>query len=101
MIGASTVLGAHLARTLVRAGAAAAQVVTIDESASIERRDRVMVTELEGVWLMAQALARRLVAQKSGVSIASIADPRAAGVIAPHATAKAGMFQPASALASE
>ncbi len=62
-----------------------------------------MVTELEGVWLMARALARRLVAQKSGgsiVSIASIPEPRAAGVVAPQAMAKAGVIQPASALAS-
>lgn len=66
--------------------------------------DRVVDTDLKGVWLTAQAVARRLVAHGLGgsiVNIASILGLRVAGAVAPYAAAKAGVIQLTKALALE
>jgi NAD(P)-dependent dehydrogenase (short-subunit alcohol dehydrogenase family) len=66
--------------------------------------DRVLDTDLRGVWLVAQAAARRLVQHGIGgsvVNIASILGLRVAGGLAPYAAAKAGVVQLTKALALE
>src|SRR6478672_12451323 len=62
--------------------------------------DKVIDTNLKGVWLVAQAAGRRMVAQKvkgSIVNVASILGLRVASSVAPYAISKAG----AKALALE
>ena len=57
-----------------------------------------------GVWMVAQAAARRMVANKvkgSIVNIASILGLRVAGAVAPYAISKAGVIQMTKALALE
>jgi NAD(P)-dependent dehydrogenase (short-subunit alcohol dehydrogenase family) len=64
----------------------------------------VMDTNLKGVWLIAQAVARRMVENKvqgSIVNIASILGLRVAGSVAPYAISKAGVIQMTKALALE
>jgi NAD(P)-dependent dehydrogenase (short-subunit alcohol dehydrogenase family) len=66
--------------------------------------DSVMGTNLKGVWLVAQAAARRMVENKvkgSIVNIASILGLRVAGAVAPYAISKAGVVQMTKALALE
>ncbi|HTO66974.1 MAG TPA: SDR family oxidoreductase [Bradyrhizobium sp.] len=66
--------------------------------------DSVIDTNLKGVWLVAQAAARRMVDNKvkgSIVNIASILGLRVAGAVAPYAISKAGVIQMTKALALE
>jgi NAD(P)-dependent dehydrogenase (short-subunit alcohol dehydrogenase family) len=66
--------------------------------------DSVIDTNLKGVWLVAQAAAKRMVANKvkgSIVNIASILGLRVAGAVAPYAISKAGVVQMTKALALE
>jgi NAD(P)-dependent dehydrogenase (short-subunit alcohol dehydrogenase family) len=66
--------------------------------------DRVVDTNLKGVWLIAQAAARRMIENKvngSIVNIASILGLRVAGAVAPYAVSKAGVIQLTKALALE
>lgn len=66
--------------------------------------DFVIDTNLKGVWLVAQAAARRMIENKvkgSIVNIASITGLRVAGAIAPYAISKAGVIQMTKALALE
>ena len=66
--------------------------------------DSVVDTNLKGVWLVAQAAAKRMVANKvkgSIVNIASILGMRVAGAVAPYAISKAGVIQMTKALALE
>ena len=64
----------------------------------------VVDTNLKGVWLVAQAAARRMIENKvkgSIVNIASILGLRVAGAVAPYAISKAGVIQMTKALALE
>jgi NAD(P)-dependent dehydrogenase (short-subunit alcohol dehydrogenase family) len=64
----------------------------------------VVDTNLKGVWLVAQAAARRMIENKvsgSIVNIASILGLRVAGAVAPYAVSKAGVIQLTKALALE
>jgi NAD(P)-dependent dehydrogenase (short-subunit alcohol dehydrogenase family) len=66
--------------------------------------DKVIDTNLKGVWLVAQAAARRMVAHKvkgSIVNVASILGLRVASSVAPYAISKAGVVQMTKALALE
>ena len=66
--------------------------------------DKVVDTNLKGVWLVAQAAGRRMVAHKvkgSIVNIASILGLRVASAVAPYAISKAGVVQMTKALALE
>jgi NAD(P)-dependent dehydrogenase (short-subunit alcohol dehydrogenase family) len=66
--------------------------------------DSVVDTNLKGVWLVAQAAARRMVANKvkgSIVNIASVLGLRVAGAVAPYAISKAGVIQMTKAQALE
>jgi NAD(P)-dependent dehydrogenase (short-subunit alcohol dehydrogenase family) len=67
--------------------------------------DSVIDTNLKGVWMVAQAAARRMVENKvkggSIVNIASILGLRVAGAVAPYAISKAGVVQMTKALALE
>ena len=66
--------------------------------------DRVIDTNLKGVWQVAQASARRMIENKvkgSIVNIASILGLRVAGAVAPYAISKAGVVQMTKALALE
>lgn len=65
--------------------------------------DNVVDTNLRGAFLMAQAAAKRMSAQKSGsiINISSIYGIGVAGHIVPYAAAKAGMIQMTKALALE
>jgi NAD(P)-dependent dehydrogenase (short-subunit alcohol dehydrogenase family) len=66
--------------------------------------DSVIDTNLKGVWLVAQAAAKRMIANKvqgSIVNIASILGLRVAGAVAPYAISKAGVIQMTKALALE
>ena len=66
--------------------------------------DKVIDTNLKGVWLVAQAAGRQMVAHKvkgSIINIASILGLRVAGYVAPYAISKAGVVQMTKALALE
>jgi NAD(P)-dependent dehydrogenase (short-subunit alcohol dehydrogenase family) len=66
--------------------------------------DKVVDTNLKGVWLVAQATGRRMVAHKvkgSIVNVASILGLRVASSVAPYAISKAGVVQMTKALALE
>jgi NAD(P)-dependent dehydrogenase (short-subunit alcohol dehydrogenase family) len=66
--------------------------------------DSVVDTNLKGVWLVAQAAARRMIDNQvkgSIVNIASILGLRVAGALAPYAVSKAGVIQMTKALALE
>lgn len=66
--------------------------------------DSVVDTNLKGVWLVAQAAARCMIANEvkgSIVNIASILGLRVAGAVAPYAISKAGVIQMTKALALE
>jgi NAD(P)-dependent dehydrogenase (short-subunit alcohol dehydrogenase family) len=66
--------------------------------------DSVVDTNLKGVWLVAQAAAKRMIDNKvkgSIVNIASILGLRVAGAVAPYAISKAGVIQMTKALALE
>ena len=66
--------------------------------------DKVIDTNLKGVWLVAQACGRRMVAHKvkgSIVNVASILGLRVASSVAPYAISKAGVVQMTKALALE
>ena len=66
--------------------------------------DKVVDTNLKGVWLTAQAAGRRMVKNKRGgsiVNIASILGLRVAGAVGPYAISKAGVVQMTKALALE
>lgn len=66
--------------------------------------DTVIDINLKGVWLVAQAAARRMVennVEGSIVNIASILGLRVAGGVAPYAISKAGVIQMTKALALE
>jgi NAD(P)-dependent dehydrogenase (short-subunit alcohol dehydrogenase family) len=66
--------------------------------------DSVVDTNLKGVWLVAQAAARRMIGNKvkgSIVNIASILGLRVASAVAPYAISKAGVIQMTKALALE
>jgi NAD(P)-dependent dehydrogenase (short-subunit alcohol dehydrogenase family) len=66
--------------------------------------DSVIDTNLKGVWLVAQAAAKRMIDNKvkgSIVNIASILGLRVAGAVAPYAISKAGVIQMTKALALE
>jgi len=66
--------------------------------------DKVVDTNLKGVWLVAQAAGRRMVAHKvkgSIVNVASILGLRVASAVAPYAISKAGVVQMTKALALE
>ena len=64
----------------------------------------VIDTNLKGVWLVAQAAARRMIENKvkgSIVNISSILGLRVTGAVAPYAVSKAGVIQLTKALALE
>ncbi len=66
--------------------------------------DQVIDTNLKGVWLAAQAAARRMIRHGTGgsiVTIASILGLRVAGGVAPYAISKAGVVQLTRSLALE
>jgi NAD(P)-dependent dehydrogenase (short-subunit alcohol dehydrogenase family) len=66
--------------------------------------DKVVDTNLKGVWLVAQAAAKRMIKHKvrgSIVNIASILGMRVTGAVAPYAVSKAGVIQMTKALALE
>jgi NAD(P)-dependent dehydrogenase (short-subunit alcohol dehydrogenase family) len=66
--------------------------------------DKVVDTNLKGVWLVAQASGRRMVAHKlkgSIINIASILGLRVASSVAPYAISKAGVVQMTKVLALE
>src|ERR1700746_648452 len=66
--------------------------------------DSVVDTNLKGVWLVAQAAAKLMIANKvkgSIVNIASTLGVRVAGAVAPYAISKAGVIQMTKALALE
>ena len=66
--------------------------------------NNVIDTNLKGVWLVAQAAARRMIANSvrgTIVNIASILGLRVAGGVAPYAISKAGVVQMTKALALE
>ena len=66
--------------------------------------DQVIDTNLKGVWLTAQAAARRMVKNATGgsiVNIASILGLRVAGGVSPYAVSKAGVVQLTKSLALE
>jgi NAD(P)-dependent dehydrogenase (short-subunit alcohol dehydrogenase family) len=66
--------------------------------------DKVVDTNLKGVWLVAQAAGRQMVAHKvkgSIINIASILGLRVAGYVAAYAISKAGVVQMTKALALE
>ena len=66
--------------------------------------DRVVDTDLKGVFFVAQEAARRMQAQGTGgaiVNIASILGLRVAGHLAPYAAVKAGVVQLTKAMALE
>ena len=66
--------------------------------------DKVIDTNLKGVWLVAQAAAQRLVRQGRGgsiVNVASILGLRVAGQLAPYAASKAAVVQLTKSLALE
>jgi len=66
--------------------------------------NKVVDTNLKGVWLTAQASGRRMVARKTGgsiINIASILGLRVAGAVAPYAISKAGVVQMTKVLALE
>ena len=66
--------------------------------------DKVIDTNLKGVWLVAQAAGRRMVANEvkgSIVNVASILGLRVASAVAPYAISKAGVVQMTKALALE
>jgi NAD(P)-dependent dehydrogenase (short-subunit alcohol dehydrogenase family) len=66
--------------------------------------DSLIDTNLKGVWLVAQASAKRMITNKvkgTIVNIASILGVRVAGAVAPHAISKAGVIQMTRALALE
>lgn len=66
--------------------------------------DSVVDTNLKGVWLVAQAAARLMIANRikgSIVNIASILGLRVTGAVAPYAISKAGVVQMTKALALE
>jgi len=66
--------------------------------------DKVIDTNLKGVWLVAQAVGRRMVAHEvkgSIVNVASILGLRVASSVAPYAVSKAGVVQMTKALALE
>ena len=66
--------------------------------------DSVVDTNLKGVWLVAQAAARRMIENNvkgSIVNIASILGLRVAGAVAPYAISKAGVIQMTKALGLE
>ena len=65
--------------------------------------DGVVDTNLKGVWLAAQAAARRMVRSGGGsiVNVASILGLRVAGAVAPYTVSKAGVVQLTKALALE
>src|SRR5260370_3695505 len=66
--------------------------------------DKVIDTNLKGVWLVAQAVGRRMVAHKvkgSIVNVASILGLRVASSVAPYAFSKAGVVEMTKALALE
>ena len=83
------------------AGVAAAEpALDMDEAVW----DRVIDTNLNGVWLCAQSAGRRMVAHGvagSIVNIASIAGLRVAGGLAPYAASKAAVVQLTKVLALE
>ena len=71
---------------------------------SAEAFDRVIATNLRGVWLMSTAAARRWRDAKRGgaiVNIASVLGLRVAGGVAAYAVSKAGVVQMTQALALE
>jgi NAD(P)-dependent dehydrogenase (short-subunit alcohol dehydrogenase family) len=66
--------------------------------------DRVIDTNLKGVWLTAQATARRMIRHGTGgsiVNVASILGLRVAGGVMPYAVSKAGVVHLTKALALE
>jgi NAD(P)-dependent dehydrogenase (short-subunit alcohol dehydrogenase family) len=66
--------------------------------------DKVIDTNLKGVWLCSQAVGRRMAEFKRGgsiVNIASILGLRVAGAVTPYAVSKAGVVQMTKALALE
>ena len=66
--------------------------------------DSVVDTNLKGVWLVAQAVAKRMIDNRvkgSIVNIASILGLRVASAVAPYAISKAGVIQMTRALALE
>src|SRR4029077_3901880 len=66
--------------------------------------DKVLDTNLKGVWLVAQCAGRRMVAhgvKGSVVNVASILGLRVAGAVAPYAISKAGVVKMTKALALE
>jgi NAD(P)-dependent dehydrogenase (short-subunit alcohol dehydrogenase family) len=87
---------------LVNNAGIAADGSALDTSA--EAFDRVIATNLRGVWLMSTAAARRWRDAKRGgaiVNIASVLGFRVAGGVAAYAVSKAGVVQMTQALALE
>lgn len=94
--------GADLPDIVVNNAGIAGAGPALDTSAA--EFDRVMDTNLRGVWLVATEAARRWRAAKKGgviVNIASIAGQRVAGGMAPYAASKAAVIQLTKALALE
>ncbi|WP_336489918.1 SDR family NAD(P)-dependent oxidoreductase [Methylobacterium nigriterrae] len=81
--------------------------VTVTRSAlelSEDEWDWVVDTNLKGLWLVAQASARRMLRAGAGgsiVNVASILGLRVAGGVAPYAVSKAGVIQLTKSLALE
>jgi NAD(P)-dependent dehydrogenase (short-subunit alcohol dehydrogenase family) len=94
-------VGASIASALDNAGVTATRpALQQDES----DWDKVIDTNLKGVWLVAQTAGRRMVAYKvkgSIVNVASILGLRVASSVAPYAISKAGVVQMTKALALE
>jgi NAD(P)-dependent dehydrogenase (short-subunit alcohol dehydrogenase family) len=66
--------------------------------------DKVVDTNLKGVWLASRATGRRMAELRRGgsiINIASILGLRVAGAVAPYAVSKAGVVQMTKALALE
>jgi NAD(P)-dependent dehydrogenase (short-subunit alcohol dehydrogenase family) len=79
-------------------GTATRAAIEVDE----KTWDQVIDTNLKGVWLTAQAAARRMIKNGTGgsiVNIASILGLRVAGGVAPYAVSKAGVVQMTKSLA--
>jgi NAD(P)-dependent dehydrogenase (short-subunit alcohol dehydrogenase family) len=81
-------------RVLVNNAGITATTPTLDLTE--EEWDGVLDTNLKGVFLVAQAVAKRMVAARSGgciVNVASILGLRVAGGLAPYAASKAAVIQ--------
>lgn len=97
-------IGAELGPPQILINNAGISIVKPALSMGAEDWDQVMDTDLRGAFLVAQAVARALVAAKKPgriVNIASITGIRTIGQIAPYGAAKAGLIHLTKTLAME